>query len=91
MATFNIWAPPNFFGPWVIVASHGGVVRYTIQASAVGSTLVIGEVKYYSQTGERIEQFRDVARITTGNAWANVRVRFKGIPLGSSVEVRVSP
>lgn len=91
MPSFNIWAPPMIYGPWVVVASHGGVVRYTITARPQGSTMVMGEVKYHSHTGERVEAFKDVARITTGNSWANVRVRFKGIPLGSAVDVRVSP
>jgi hypothetical protein len=91
MATFNIWAPPMAFGPWTVVASHGGPVGYTIDMRVLGSTVVIGEVKYYGARGERVEQFRGQTHIRTGNAWGNVRVRFRGVPLGSSVEVRVSP
>ena len=91
---FNGYAPPNFWGSWVTVASHIGSVSYRISYSAVGSTLVVAQVEYWKGSGggsKVVEDFRDTTSITTSNSVANVRVRFKGVPLGSAVRGSISP
>lgn len=82
------YAAPNVWGPSVTVATHLGVVTYTIEYEAVGDTLVLGQVTYWKGPGagrKVTEQFRDSTTITTANAVATVDCEFKGIPLGSTV------
>lgn len=83
--TFNAYAGPNVWGPWVQIAAHGGSVGYSISYEAVGSTLVIGAVYYYGSGGWVTQQFRDSISIRTGNVWATVHVCFRGTPFGSAV------
>lgn len=87
--TFNAYAPPMIYGPAVRVASHIGSVTYTITYSAIGNTLVEGQVTYYEGSGggkKVTKTFYDSVTITTSNSVANVECAFKGIPLGSAVE-----
>lgn len=88
---FAAYAGPLTWGPWVEVAAHGGVVTYKIDYSAVGSTLVHGAVNYYSSNGWRTDVFRNSITITTGNAWAVVKVCFHGNPFGSAVNGSINP
>lgn len=89
---FNAYAGPSTWGPWTQIAAHGGPVTYTITAKPVGSTVIVGRVKYFGRDGKQhIETFRGSTTITTGNSWATVRVSFKGIPTGSAVEGTISP
>ncbi|HEY0074538.1 MAG TPA: hypothetical protein VGB77_10575 [Abditibacteriaceae bacterium] len=88
---FAGYAGPLRWGPWVEVARHGGVVNYNISYSAVGDTLVHGTVSYYSSSGWKSQVFRDSISITTGNAWATVKVCFHGNPLGSAVNGTINP
>lgn len=91
MRVLEGYAPPNFWGTWLTVASHGGSVSYDIEYEPLGDTVVYGQVNYYSATGWRTDSFFKSTSITTGNAWANVAVCFMGIPLGSVVRVYVNP
>lgn len=88
---FAGYAGPLSWGPWVQIASHGGVVSYDISYSVIGDTLVHGSVNYYGAGGWRTDVFRDSTRITTGNAWAVVKVCFHGNPFGSAIHGRVNP
>lgn len=91
---FSAYAAPNMWGPTVPVASHIGSVRYTIQYSAIGETLVLARVTYWKGEGggQRVrEEFRDQTTITTSNSVGSVECEFTGIPLGSAVSVEVNP
>jgi hypothetical protein len=91
-ATFSAYAGPNVFGPWTQIGSHAGAITYTINASPVGNTAIVGEVAYFAADGQRkVEPFYGSTVIRTCNCYATVQVRFKGIPLGSAVNVNVSP
>lgn len=91
---FNGYAPPNFWGAWQTIASHIGSVSYSISYTAIGDTLVMGQVRYYNAANggqQVIEEFRDSTSITTSNSVANVEVRFRGTPLGSAVRGIINP
>jgi hypothetical protein len=91
-ATYPAYAGPNVFGPWAQVGSHAGAITYTISASPVGKTMIVGEVMYFGVDGQRkVEPFYGSTVIRTCNCWATVLVRFKGIPLGTVVNVSVNP
>jgi hypothetical protein len=90
--THHAYAPPNVFGPWVQVGAHSGAASFSISASPVGSTAIVGEVRYYGADGRlRIEPFYGPKSIQTCNCYGTVQVRFKGVPLGSAVDVYVNP
>ncbi|NOT00167.1 MAG: PQQ-binding-like beta-propeller repeat protein [Phycisphaerales bacterium] len=92
---FKVYAPPLFFGPWVTAYGGNGPHRVTISAQPQGDTTIFGQVHYYAcetdpnQCGsggvEKTVSFGAVTSVFTADAFANVRVRFKGIPLGSVV------
>jgi hypothetical protein len=91
---FVAYAAPNTWGPDVNVASHIGVVTFTIAYEAVGDTLVLGRVTYFKgpNGGSKVtEEFRDETTITTSNSVANITCDFKGIPFGSAVNGTVTP
>jgi len=87
---FNSYAPPNVWGVWNQVASHGGRITFNISYKTLGDTVVYGQVNYYSEDDWKTEDFFESVTIRTGNAWAQVKVRFKGVPLGSAVEGTVT-
>jgi hypothetical protein len=92
--TFVAYAAPNFWGPTVTVATHIGVVTYTIDYEAIGDTLVLGRVTYFKGNGggkEVTEEFNGSTTITTANAVATVRCQFQGVPLGSTVNGSCNP
>ena len=83
---FSAYAGPLVFGPWVNVASHMGTATFSISAEPIGSTVLVGEVRYFATDGsQRTESFTKSVSVRTGNSIANVEVRFKGVPLGSAV------
>lgn len=88
---FSAYAPPSAWGSWVQVASHGGVISYSISYEPLGSTNVVGAVNFHGTGGQVTQQFNDSIDITTGNVWANVFVCFKGAPLGTAVTVAINP
>jgi hypothetical protein len=87
---YKVWAPPNVFGDWYEVGAHTAARSFKITARPIGSTAIVGEVHYFAEDGrETIEPFTREIMIRTGNFVAPVKVRFKGIPLGTAVEVNV--
>src|SRR5262249_38331976 len=87
----QVYAGPNVFGPWAVVSSHIGHVRYTIKVEPIGDTTVFGEVRYYDESNTLVTKgFYQEISISTGNSIANVEVRLKGIPFGSSCWVDVN-
>jgi hypothetical protein len=91
-ATYHAYAPPNAFGVWVQVGAHANATAFSISATPVGATSIVGEVRYFGVDGrEKIEPFIGSTVIRTCNCVATVQVRFKGIPLGSAVDVNVGP
>lgn len=90
---FTGYAPPLVWGPSYVIASHIGVVSYSIGYKAAGDTLVLARVTYFKNPngGQVTEEFRDETVITTSNSVANVTIAFKGVPLGSAIEGTVAP
>ncbi len=86
----QVYAGPNVFGPWSVVASHIGRVSYKISVEPIGNTVVVGEVRFYDTNNRRVTKgfFKEVT-IQTGNSVANVEVRLKGVPFGSSCWVTI--
>lgn len=81
----QVYAGPNVFGPWSVVASHIGRVTYKISVEPIGDTVVVGEVRYFDRNnGTVTEGFYKEVEIQAGNSVANVEVRLKGTPFGSS-------
>jgi hypothetical protein len=89
---YDACAGPGFFGPWVIVASQiNGPVTYGISATPLGKTIVVGQVRYWDVDDVlREDLFFDSTEIRTGNSTQSVRIRFKGLGLGSPVRVIVT-
>lgn len=88
------YAGPMTWGPDVEIISHLGAISITVEYEAVGDTLVLGRIKYYSgpNGGElKTEEFNGSISITTSNSVANVYCDFKGIVTGSTVNITVSP
>lgn len=87
------YAPPLIWGPEIEVGAHIGVAQFEINYEAVGDTLVMGRVRYFSENGgvEKTVEFKDTIGITTSNSVANVYCQFKGVVLGSAVKITVNP
>ena len=47
--TVNYAAPPGIYGPWVIVASHGGRVSYQVSKSDQCDTGTQAQVRYWRE------------------------------------------
>lgn len=88
---FQAYAAPSAWGPWVQIASYGGVVRASITYETISNTNAIGAVNYHGTGGQVTQQFNGSIEITTGNVWAVVYVCFKGTPLGTAVQGSISP
>ena len=91
--TYHAYAPPIVFGPWTKVGEHTGSARFLIIAKPVGSTFIQCEVEYFDSDGhKKVEQFpgNTPIRIKTCDCYATVRVRCKGIPTGTAVEIEVN-
>ena len=87
---YDAYAPPNFFGNWYEVGAHLGPTTFKITARPLGNSEIASEVRYFASNGqEKIETFTREIRIQTGNGVGAVKVRFKGIPTGTAVEVDV--
>jgi hypothetical protein len=85
-------ALPNTFGPQVDVVSHLGSVAVSLSAKPLGKTTIVGEIEYWASPEDKEttkKQFYGDIQIRTGKVVGVVKVRFKGIPLGSAVEVTV--
>ena len=86
----QVWAAPLVFGPWVVVGSHAGEVRFKFEVEPIADTEIFGEVRYFKAKGKRVtEIFRKEVTIRTGDVYGNVEVRLKGVPTGASCWVTV--
>jgi hypothetical protein len=89
---FAAYAGPLKWGLWQTVADHLGVVKYTIEATPVGDTVLRCRVKYFNAPGSEVtEEWRDEVVVTTGDIVASVQVSFMGLPEGSAVKGMISP
>ncbi len=87
----QVWAAPIRYGPWAVVGEHTGRDHFVISVEPIGSTSVDGEVKYYNRSNElTTETFAKQVAFDVGDSYANVQVRLKGTPTGSSCWVTVS-
>ncbi|MGD0042801.1 MAG: hypothetical protein ABSE84_20745 [Isosphaeraceae bacterium] len=87
---YEAYAPPNVFGNWYEVGAHLGAATFKITARPLGNSAIVGEVHYFAEDGrETIKPFTQEITIRTANGVAAVKVRFKGIPTGTAVEVEV--
>lgn len=88
---FTVYAPPQAWGPRVIVGSHIGKASFVISAKATGNANIVGEVTYYDEHNvKRTVSFGESIVVRTGDSVANVRVRFKSVGLtGTGVRVQV--
>jgi len=85
---YNAYAGPNTWGPVVALKGHLGAATYTLEASPVGDTQIIGEVTYVSDGGHAVtRQFNGTITFRVGKFVGAPTVRFKEIPLGSAVTV----
>jgi hypothetical protein len=94
MRIFESYAPPVVWGPWQVVASHAGSVNYEISVEPIGDTVIYGQVQYWKGNGggnQVVEDFRESTNVSTSNSYANVEVRFKGIPTGTAVRGTIAP
>jgi hypothetical protein len=92
-AAYKAYAPPLVFGPWVTISEQvNGPITYSISAQPLGATKVIGEIRYWDESGElHTDSFFDMTRITTENSTQRIKVRFKSLSvLGSEVRVMVT-
>jgi hypothetical protein len=82
------------WGPWTVVGSHLGSISFEVEYSALGDTMVMGEIRYFRGPDagvQVVEGFRDAVTVTTSNSVANIEARFKGVPTGSAVDINVTP
>lgn len=90
MATgsFTAYAPPNIFGPWVTAIDglgYDAAVRIDVEPQ--GSTTIFGEVQFANETGQQtVMPFQGIALFKTCNCLQDIKVRLKGVPLGSAVD-----
>jgi hypothetical protein len=90
-SSFTAYAPPLFFGPWSVATSHTGRARVRLSASPIGDTEIFGEVRYYDSSNTQVvKSWHRQITFDVGDSYANIEVRFKGVPLGSAVEGEVS-
>lgn len=87
---YSVYAPPMKFGKWTKVGAHIGKFQVTVKVTPKGATRVFGEVRYYVNGRIMTKPFTGSVKFQTGNDIANVRVRLKGIPLGTACRVSVT-
>jgi hypothetical protein len=92
MSRSQVYAPPNAFGNWEIVAAHvGGPTTYQISVEPIGDANVVGQVKYFDvDNHEQVKDFSGATEVKTGNSVDNVWVRLKGLVTGTSCWVDVN-
>lgn len=85
---YDAYAGPTVWGPGVALKGHLGAATYTLEATPLGDTKVIGEVTYVGEGGKTVTpQFNDTITFRVGEYVGQPTVRFKGIPFGSAVTV----
>ena len=82
---FTAYAPPSIWSAWTVIYNSSGEGSVEIKAEAIGDTHFIGQIEYYGPGGKKVVNFNSSRRITFGNSFANVRVRFKGLPTGTTI------
>lgn len=87
---YQVYAPPLVFGNWSVVGSHIGTVTVHLVVEPIGDTVVVGQVRYFNSQNVQVEEeFHKETTVSTGNSVANIEVRLKGTPTGSSCWVDV--
>jgi hypothetical protein len=91
----DYYAPPVEYGAWKQIGpSFDNKITFRIRYEALGSTQVVGQVMFTNAAGQ--DEVRDIVPglpYEAGRPYAafhNVYVRFRGIPLGSGVNVVLS-
>ena len=88
---YTSYAPPMVWGTaWQKISSHIGVRTFTIKASPIGDTELFSKVKYYAIGGFDSTEFADEETLSTGNALAQVSVKFKGVVSGTGVKGEIN-
>jgi len=86
----QVYAGPMMFSSWHVVASHIGSLSYSFTVTPIGDTVVVGQIRYFKAEHDQVvEDFQETIEIQTGNVVANVEMRLKGAPSGSSCWVDV--
>lgn len=90
MGTFTAYAPPNVFSPWVtVIGGLGFAASVRIDVEPQGSTTIFAEVQYANESGENVTTgFQGTVLLTTSNCLQDIKIRLKGVPLGSTVDGR---
>jgi hypothetical protein len=89
---FDAYAPPGAYSPWYNLPVHVGPVTYTISYEVLDKTSITGEVKYTDANGEEVTMpFDGTITFRTGKFPTVPQVRFRGMPFGSAVRVKVLP
>ena len=88
----DAYAAPMTRGPRLYIRGHIGAATYRVEVRPQSkATKVIGRVTYFADDVERPITREFVGSITfrTGNVTGRPVLRFKGIPTGTTVTVRV--
>jgi hypothetical protein len=89
---FDAYAPAGADGPWYYLPVHVGPVTYTVSYEVLDKTTVTGEVKFTDANGEEVTlPFDGTITFRTSKFPTVPQVRFRGMPCGSLVRVKVSP
>ncbi len=82
--TIEVWAPPSRWGRWADFVEHYGPLKLKIRAHS--KTMAEGQVRYMNTAGKNTtDNFHKSIIIQTGNVTEVIVVRFKGVPLGTTV------
>jgi len=85
--TFDAFAPPNVWAQYPL-KGHIGPACYQVTLRPVGKTVVVGQVEYYSASGQLVVQdFQGTVMFCVGNFVGQPKIRLKGVPFGSVVTV----
>ena len=84
----RVQALPMKFGAWYTLTYQVTPLSVIIEAAPVGATEIDCQAHYYDEGGVLQEPyFPGIIQFTTGNDAHNIRVRFRGNPLGTAVDV----
>jgi hypothetical protein len=86
---YNSWAPPLVYGDWLEIQAHIGDIWFTVYSAPTGETTLFSQVHYWASTGWQTTTFFGQTSFKTGNAVANISVRFYGTPSGTAVCGRI--
>ncbi len=87
MADFNGYAPPLIYGPWFDLCNLGGAFSLRVDVYPAGDTTLFGELRYFNKENiETTQEFESGLIVSTSNSFQTVRLRVKGVPLGSAFD-----